>query len=61
MSEQFYERQPVKHIKKKLHEAKFAGYTKSGLVKVTHNELHPFGVSWRTDTFKAENIVSGLK
>lgn len=49
--------QSVKHIKRKLHEARFAGYTKSGRVKVIHNAEYPYGVSWAKDTFKAENII----
>ena len=57
MSEPLRANQPVQHIRRKLHEARFVGYTKSGRVKVTHNALYPAGVWWSTDTFLANNIV----
>ncbi|WP_010500634.1 hypothetical protein [Paenibacillus elgii] len=56
MEQQYYEGQPVRHKKRKLHDARFAGYTKSGRIKVNHNFLHPTGVGWVTDVFKPENI-----
>lgn len=56
--ERLKEGQAVKNVKRKLHDARFAGYTKSGRVKVCHNASHPRGVHWVTDIFKAENIVA---
>lgn len=53
----FKERQAVKHKSRKLHDARFSGYTKSGRVKVIHNAAHPYGVTWAESAFKAENIT----
>jgi hypothetical protein len=53
----FKPRQPVKHKTKKLHEATFYGWSKSGKrVGVVHNVYYPFGVCWIVDWFKPENI-----
>ncbi|WP_029191978.1 hypothetical protein [Paenibacillus elgii] len=57
MNQQYYEGQLVRHKKRKLHDARFAGYSKSGRrIKVTHNFAHPWGVIWVTDAFNPENI-----
>ncbi|MGX4583349.1 hypothetical protein [Paenibacillus chitinolyticus] len=55
--EKLKEGQPVKHVKRKLYEARFVAYTKSGRAKVRHNYAAPYGVQWVTDIFNAENIV----
>ena len=50
--------QSVKHVGRKLGEAKFVGYTKTGRAKVKHNAYAPYGVMMVVDTFSAKNIYS---
>lgn len=54
---QFKEKQTVRHKMKKLHEARFHSWSKSGKrVGIIHNASYPFGVSWVVDWFDPKNI-----
>jgi hypothetical protein len=49
--------QPVKHVNRKLHDARFVGYTETGRIVVRYNAAHPFGVAWSTSNFDPKNIL----
>ncbi|MEC0083295.1 hypothetical protein, partial [Paenibacillus alvei] len=54
----FKKGESVKHISKKLSEASFYGWSKSGKrIGVKHNELAPYGVGFVIDWYAPENIV----
>jgi hypothetical protein len=56
---EFVKNQAVRHKKKKLHDAKFYDWSKSGKrVGVMHNAYHPWGVRWVVNYFKPESIES---
>jgi hypothetical protein len=56
-SESFVMGQPVRHLKRILHEATYQGVTPKGRVMVRHNYRAPWGVGFVIDYFKAESIV----
>jgi len=55
---EFKKGESVKHKSKRLSEATFYGWSKSGKkVGVRHNELAPYGVGMVIDWYAPENIM----
>ncbi|MCC3380711.1 hypothetical protein ACFQ5D_10805 [Paenibacillus farraposensis] len=54
----FEKGEQVQHKTRKLHDASFVGWSKSGKrIGVNHNFVWPYGVGYKTDYFDPKNIV----